>query len=419
MARLLIRRPPIEGESWLGYLSRLAAANAMLDGLKGIARVLRTTVADLLKRSASTVCMELGLDPEIALSATQAEPPIDLTIRLCPACLAEDAIAFIRHNWNLPCAVQCDRHLCLLLETCPACHQRISYRRLRSDLFGCTCGADFRIQPVRPAPEWLQRLGTILKLSDYASQAQAATMLKCMVSLMDIRQRRACRNYGGRPRLQVNEALRLEPWLCDWPRSFTREFVLAWASAERGLKITRLRALDDWAKLLTSGSHERPLDLPPRLVTRAILNSLEEDAEPNARTYYQIAGRAADTLSWKEAGERLGLGDPILRMLVLGGFVRRLTEPGSSVRLVHRKDIESLRLALLANAKECLSSKFLMPLSRAVREVSSQRRQRPHSFVDFVSALTRGEIKIYATSNMAEVSDLTVLWSDVVQWLRS
>lgn len=66
---------------------------------------------------------------------------------LCPACLAEDDVAYWRRAWRLGTTVTCEAHRRLMLERCPRCHRAfIAPRRSLLPLSHCgDCGFDIRI----------------------------------------------------------------------------------------------------------------------------------------------------------------------------------------------------------------------------------------------------------------------------------
>ena len=64
------------------------------------------------------------------LSAYREGVPIHL---YCPCCLAQDKIPYLRKHWRLAYQFVCERHHCLLCDSCSQCHRRIDYSRFHED----------------------------------------------------------------------------------------------------------------------------------------------------------------------------------------------------------------------------------------------------------------------------------------------
>ncbi|WP_448204330.1 TniQ family protein [Azospirillum sp. sgz302134] len=88
--------------------------------------------------------------------------------QVCPLCLAEDTVPFLRLDWRLSFITACPTHKRLLLDRCPACNE--SFSVLRQNKFGgvfCwSCGTDVRRfigdpPPVDPLPTQEELLITL------------------------------------------------------------------------------------------------------------------------------------------------------------------------------------------------------------------------------------------------------------------
>ncbi|TWA66681.1 TniQ protein [Azospirillum baldaniorum] len=88
--------------------------------------------------------------------------------QLCPLCLAEDTVPFLRLEWRLSFITVCPKHQRLLLDRCLACNEPFSV--LRQDrhggIFCWSCGADARgfvgdAPPVDPVPVQDDLLNTL------------------------------------------------------------------------------------------------------------------------------------------------------------------------------------------------------------------------------------------------------------------
>jgi hypothetical protein len=159
--RLLHRPKPIAGESFYGYLLRLAEANGYVSDrwiteLAGIEGRLSTGTGDV-----EPLARLLGHDPAL-LEAMRYPPspwagrrrinlfngrPINrLAInidrpRVCPACLTDSP--HLRMAWELAPTAICPSHGTVLLDACPTCGKAISWNR--SHVCQCHhCGTDFR-----------------------------------------------------------------------------------------------------------------------------------------------------------------------------------------------------------------------------------------------------------------------------------
>ncbi|MBP2295243.1 TniQ family protein [Azospirillum rugosum] len=98
--------------------------------------------------------------------------------QVCPLCLTEDAVPYLRLEWRLAFLTVCPTHNRLLLDRCPACNEPFSVlRQDRHDGVCCwSCGADVRrfagdAPPLDPTPEREDLLATIdrgwQQLGDY------------------------------------------------------------------------------------------------------------------------------------------------------------------------------------------------------------------------------------------------------------
>jgi len=71
-------------------------------------------------------------------------------LRVCPLCLRESP--YYRAMWDLKLITVCPIHKCMLVSSCPDCHQKISIRR--NQVVKCICGFDLReTQDSAPLPD--------------------------------------------------------------------------------------------------------------------------------------------------------------------------------------------------------------------------------------------------------------------------
>lgn len=176
--KLLFRCRPISGESWPGYLLRLAAGNRY-QGIVDIAVVLDMSATTLIASSPREILLRLGIEPPIDAGCLEPrkwkKPSLYLAgrsihARVCSRCLNEMSVSHIRSSWDRLFEVTCSHHQIFLLETCPRCLQQISY--LRKNVDQCDCG--FRFARAKEQVIDIDTLGllSVLNLhSIYASPA--------------------------------------------------------------------------------------------------------------------------------------------------------------------------------------------------------------------------------------------------------
>lgn len=144
----------VTGESWPGYLLRLAKANGF-SGIKSIAQILKLTNYQLIASSPFTALSLLDVNCTTLKEINCAFAPpgckyIELGTygrsihaRICPKCLTEDAIPYCRSAWDLALQVYCSIHRCVLIDECPQCKCQLDYQR--PSVESCACGFDLRL----------------------------------------------------------------------------------------------------------------------------------------------------------------------------------------------------------------------------------------------------------------------------------
>lgn len=155
--KLAYRPEPFEGESWPGYLLRLANDNG-LRGLRSIAILLQVTEERLLRADIYEVGNRLRL-PLLADSGADGRAYrgyLKMRTRVCPECLSADEVPFIRSAWDSPLKLHCEHHRKLLVDTCPACLRRLSYTR--SLLEVCRCGVRICSWTTTSTEAWMRDL---------------------------------------------------------------------------------------------------------------------------------------------------------------------------------------------------------------------------------------------------------------------
>lgn len=162
--------PPLLGESFLGFLMRLAEAN----GYAGVTELLSSTLTFMQPatgRSPSRAALEIRSQPDllslvgriaVGLASSTSQYAIQLLAddalfiegcrvdfdawlgdyaQVCPQCLREHG--FARDSWDLAAVAVCSKHHSALLDICGQCGKRLDWRR--ASLLSCGyCGADLR-----------------------------------------------------------------------------------------------------------------------------------------------------------------------------------------------------------------------------------------------------------------------------------
>lgn len=160
---LLVRPSQLFGESWGGYLLRLASANH-LSGLNQLARSIKLNRSNLLCAQPTRVLEAFGIKSKFE-SGLQ-EDRINhghvkhmhkagriFANRYCPSCIATDEVPYMRVEWERPTLLHCQQHLCMLESICSNCKQPLTYKR--KNLLKCDCGFALAKKNSVPLPGWL------------------------------------------------------------------------------------------------------------------------------------------------------------------------------------------------------------------------------------------------------------------------
>lgn len=155
--KLAYRPDPCDGESWPGYLLRLANHNG-LRGLRSIATLLQMTEERLLRADIYDIGDRLRLPyPEDGGEDGRAyRGHLKMRTRVCPECLSSDKIPFIRSAWDSPLKLHCELHRKLLVDTCPVCFRHLSYTRASLEV--CRCGVRIGSWASTSTEAWMRDL---------------------------------------------------------------------------------------------------------------------------------------------------------------------------------------------------------------------------------------------------------------------
>ncbi|KAA0588895.1 TniQ family protein [Azospirillum oryzae] len=162
LSRLRFRETPIDGESLLGFLWRVAARNCAtlgtLHGTAGITYRTNSPTHHALERLADLTGVAVNVLDEMscrtnAPSRTRRFGKHILPRRLvswqrrrfCPGCIAESP--HHRAIWDISLVSACPLHACRLVFQCDACGKSLEW--LGDNLWTCRCGRDFTRIPAK------------------------------------------------------------------------------------------------------------------------------------------------------------------------------------------------------------------------------------------------------------------------------
>ena len=178
---MLIQPRPEEGESWPGYLLRIAEQNHMTNGLQSFAQRLGVIPQTLVASQPEVVMGALGIKhveqtPGVFAQSGSGrnlmkESGRTFLCRVCPLCLNEMWPRYIKASWERAFEFICDRHHLLLVDRCPKCGRSISY--LRKHFLACDCGMSYLSLPLQKVPKDFVSYYKVLDLADvYAKPAK-------------------------------------------------------------------------------------------------------------------------------------------------------------------------------------------------------------------------------------------------------
>lgn len=104
-------------------------------------------------------------------------------IAICPLCLRDDKVPYLRTRWEHTFSETCARHQCALIDTCPNCQEPLDAVRI-TNLSLCKCGEDLRmVIPVPCAIRDAQFLEHCIRERD-SSLLAAGVTLKSALNLL-------------------------------------------------------------------------------------------------------------------------------------------------------------------------------------------------------------------------------------------
>ena len=239
----------MEGESWPGYLLRLAEANGF-SGLEAISRILHRTNYQVIASSPPATLRLLDVNCSTLMGADfVAAPPgciytelgtygRSIFARVCSKCLTCDGIPYARASWDLALQVCCPIHRCLLIDECPQCSHRLDYRR--PSIVRCICGYDLRLCRTQPAANLYAFIRETFELDHdpsvhfvtfAQSSKQERDALAVLLRLLAQAQpgprpgRHTAKIPSTQAFIRAKDLDALAGWFGDWPNGFIQRLI--------------------------------------------------------------------------------------------------------------------------------------------------------------------------------------------------
>lgn len=241
---MLIRPMWIEGESWPGFLMRIAEENSV-KGLMEIGRLVGLTVGELLSAEPKFVLTQLGYQPSMNfpiparwfLVASKSMFPgsfgRSLYTRVCVQCLSTDPKPYIRSSWDQVLALPCQHHTQALAESCAECGKPIDY--FRSKIVECSCGSPYspsiRKEPSVDVTPILTVFDLQIEKVGFRGTFEGSTRQEHLAAIALYKIHTRVREIHGESEIPKRMSLAnsflstkifedLLPWFFDWPNRF-------------------------------------------------------------------------------------------------------------------------------------------------------------------------------------------------------
>lgn len=245
MKSLLLKPRWVEGESWPGYLLRLAEVNQLTSGLHSLANLTLHPTPEMLSSPPTQVLWALGfgwLDVPCANSSPAGWHNLapfragrSRWTSFCPACFREAGGEYQLAIGDLPLQLSCPKHGCALVRNCPACREPITVSRFR--VAQCDCGQLFsrvKSEPLMGQHQILQKLLQLNRTSLAEVPTFAAAGLEDVAAVQLVQylahasgpgwkgSSRKTRIYDAWATSEQLEAA--SSWFTDWPTSFEERY---------------------------------------------------------------------------------------------------------------------------------------------------------------------------------------------------
>lgn len=174
----MIRRPkPINGESWPGYMLRLAQINH-LQGIAGLAARMNSTFPKMMAATPNVVLKALGINHQIETKRIYREGTLQMYYqfsrhgrsvrgRICPLCISSPNFSNLESSWDRIFQFECLIHRVVLKDQCHGCGHAITYKRLKIE--ECECGSKFAESPTVTSLNQMRSLYRIAQLEEVYS----------------------------------------------------------------------------------------------------------------------------------------------------------------------------------------------------------------------------------------------------------
>ena len=239
----------VPGESWPGYLLRLANANGF-PGINAIAQILKLTNYQLIASSplATLSLLDVKCTSLKEVNCAFAPPGCKYTelgtygrsiyARICPKCLTKDAIPYCRSAWDLALQVCCSIHRCVLIDECPQCKGQLDYQR--PSVESCTCGFDLRLCKPAAASNLYAAIRDVFELAETfspptgtfaSSSVRECDALGVILRLLAQSQpapppgRQTAKIPSYQAFVRAVELDTLAGWFEDWPNGFVHQII--------------------------------------------------------------------------------------------------------------------------------------------------------------------------------------------------
>lgn len=318
---LLNNLSAFEDETFVSYLMRLAAANYLAPGDLGrhYTEKLGTVGSSNATYDVSTCRWTFAISTTAVERARTVQTPrraapltLQATHRICTKCIGENKIAYLRHQWNVRCALTCSVHHTMLRSRCPKCQRSVALPRGR--VHHCACGFAYADAEVAHPPSWLRQVmsvyGAPLLLDRFHSESKAAADSLAALAeasrTLNLHSTNFDSEHSGDDFIGPEIAL-LERWFTDWPYGARRNL----AVLKKTLDVDGRHCL--WRKL--------QMDTFPRLRI-AFDEDHYDEFEPVGATSYRVLPGRHDLMTRSELAARCGVPFHELRTLL---FDRRET----------------------------------------------------------------------------------------------
>jgi hypothetical protein len=289
---LLVRPRWFDGESWPGYLLRLAEANC-LGGIPALAAMLESTAGRLVTQEPSQLLARLGIRdrvPHIGVRQSLArhggvimrQANRSLFAAVCPRCLSSDPIPYIRARWELPMEATCHLHEVVLVTRCDRCGRPL--RVERRALLHCRCGFPLARCSTKEYPGALAQIHSLLEIErNRGGDLTFRQSTEHEVGALRLMERLAHHVRFGtaagssarkpKPRARLTEddfVLAWREWFQDWPCRFRKRYYDANWGSERGqvqfltVKSLELVRFPSILAVVRGVHQERPRQIKPR-----------------------------------------------------------------------------------------------------------------------------------------------------------